>query len=106
MKLVLRRTASLITSDKEQLRESIGISGERQSATELARRISPSGPDINRLRRAFEVIQEWPSLSRQIRQQQIEATHEGLVSQQTQRQIPALERIHQEVYSHELNISM
>ncbi len=33
-----RESLTVITSDKEQLRESIGISGERQSATELARK--------------------------------------------------------------------
>ncbi len=33
-----RESLTVITSDKEQLREAIGISGERTSATELARR--------------------------------------------------------------------
>ncbi len=37
-----RESLTVITSDSEQLRESIGISGERQSATELARKAEVS----------------------------------------------------------------
>jgi hypothetical protein len=33
-----RESLTVITSDKEQLREAIGISGERTAATELARK--------------------------------------------------------------------
>jgi len=39
----------LITSDKEQLKESIGISGERQSATELARKAAMGEQKFQRL---------------------------------------------------------
>ena len=43
----------MITSDKEQLREAIGISGERTSATELARKAEQQtqlGPQLPELR--------------------------------------------------------
>jgi hypothetical protein len=41
-----RKGIAIITSDAEQLRESIGVSGERQSASELARRanLDPDNP--------------------------------------------------------------
>jgi predicted RNA-binding protein with PIN domain len=38
-----RESLTVITSDKEQLREAIGISGERMSATELAQRAGQQG---------------------------------------------------------------
>jgi ATP-dependent exoDNAse (exonuclease V) beta subunit len=48
-----RESLTVITSDKEQLREAIGISGERTSATELARKAEQQtqlGPLLPELR--------------------------------------------------------
>jgi ATP-dependent exoDNAse (exonuclease V) beta subunit len=48
-----RESLTVITSDKEQLREAIGISGERTSATELARKAEQQtqlGPRLPELR--------------------------------------------------------
>jgi ATP-dependent exoDNAse (exonuclease V) alpha subunit len=86
-----RESLTVITSDKEQLRESIGISSERQSATELAKRLRPNTTDVARLRYAFHAVNEQLFVSRQVQQ----------------RQIPAIERLPpQEVYRHGHSISM
>ncbi len=44
-----RESLTVITSDKEQLREAIGISGERTSATELARKAEQQTQLVPRL---------------------------------------------------------
>jgi conjugative relaxase-like TrwC/TraI family protein len=53
-----RESLTVITSDKEALRDSIGISGERESASELARRLIAEPTEIQRLQYAFAVVQE------------------------------------------------
>ena len=44
-----RESLTIVTSDKEQLQVAIGISGERQSATELARKAQEETPTVHRL---------------------------------------------------------
>jgi conjugative relaxase-like TrwC/TraI family protein len=44
-----RESLTVLTSNKEQLRESIGISGERQSAMELARKAEELATGVHRL---------------------------------------------------------
>ena len=53
----------MITSDQEQLRESIGISAERQSAVELARKVESTNavhrlPEL-RLEHNLESARDW-----------------------------------------------
>ena len=68
----------MITSDKEQLREAIGISGERTSATELARKAEQQmhqGPRLPELRlgRSLETAADfvlWRSASFAAEEQQ------------------------------------
>jgi hypothetical protein len=68
----------VITSDKEQLREAIGISGERTSATELARKAEQQmhqGPRLPELRlgRSLETAADfvlWRSASFAVEEQQ------------------------------------
>ena len=75
-----RESLTIITSDKEQLRETIGISGERQSATELERRLSPApsvSEELTRLQHAYQATYEAPSISvRQHQQSQEVKSHE------------------------------
>jgi hypothetical protein len=72
-----RESLTVITSDKEQLREAIGISGERTSATELARKAEQMqpGPRLPELRlgHALEVSADfvlWRSASLAAEEQQ------------------------------------
>jgi hypothetical protein len=73
-----RESLTVITSDKEQLREAIGISGERTSATELARKaeqqtqLGPRLPEL-RLGRSLETAVDfvlWRSASLAAEEQQ------------------------------------
>ena len=73
-----RESLTVITSDKEQLREAIGISGERTSATELARKaeqqtqLGPRLPEL-RLGHGLEVAADfvlWRSASLAAEEQQ------------------------------------
>ena len=56
-----RESLTVFTSDKEQLRESIGISGERQSATELARKAEQQSPRLPELKveHGLESARNW-----------------------------------------------
>jgi len=79
-----RESLTVITSDKEQLRETIGISGERTSATELARKAEQMqpGPRLPELRlgRSLETAADfvlWRSAS--------------LVTEELQKPVPVIQ---------------
>jgi conjugative relaxase-like TrwC/TraI family protein len=85
-----RESVTVVTSDKELLRESVARSGERQSASELVRKTGTEGPPVQEQHRGLSMARE---MARKAAQQQREPVTRGAATkQESQRESPTRDR--------------
>ena len=90
-----RESLTVLTSDKEQLRESIGISGDRQSATELARKAEQQSPQLPELKveHGLESARNWVLRQSARPAEQVLSRSQRLEQEVTAKQQPNQEKV-------------